>query len=358
VSTRSSVLDLASAEIVELAGLPGVALADVRARVEARVGAAFRTQNTRRQAHRDVHTLTMSGLGGCLRWAAYTMAGIPRSEPWTPEEAREAMLGTIIHEFLLPSMAELVPGALVELPVVLAAAGLRITGTLDWIWVDPDTGDAEVGDLKTVREWKLNGVVRYGAFEENRLQVFGYALAAAQAGYRVRWLWWLYLDRSTGQVYVVVEEFTAEKAYAVVQRLTAIKHSAAGNPDAAPREARGPGFSPVCDRCPWLRRCWGDDARPGQRGPQKQLAATTAGIVAAVRGLFMASGASSNAEQDKDFFKFVLKDVPDGPYGDFVLKRRRSGKTLDQAESKARMEAAGIDVPEREKEKSMHVSAR
>lgn len=350
----SGVLDLAA--VVESAAREGTSLEDVRARVEGRVGAAFRTQNTRRQEHRDVHTLTMSGVGGCLRWGAYTMASTPLSEDLAPEEARQAMLGTIIHEFLLPSMAELVPGALIELPVVLKADGLEIAGTLDWLWVDPETGDAEVGDLKTVREWKLNGVMRDGAYDEHRLQVWGYALAAAQADYRVRWVWWLYMDRSTGEVRTIVEEFDVEKAWAVVQRIAKIKRFATTNPDAATREARGPGFSPVCDRCPWLRRCWGEKARPGERGVQTILAADAAGIVEALRGLFQASGAGSKAKADTDFYKTVLADVPDGTYGEFKLRRRRSGTMLHQARVRQMLEEAGLEVPEVEKERAVVVS--
>jgi hypothetical protein len=343
--------------VLQAATRPGATIDDIRDRVEARVGATFRTQTARRQEHRDVHTLTASGVGTCLRRAVFTMGRVPVSEPSRQDEARQAMLGTIIHEFLLPSMAELVPGSFVELPVVLKAAGLEITGTLDWLWVDPVTGDAEVGDLKTVREWALNGVVRNGVFDEHHLQVWTYALAASQAGYRVRWVWWLYMDRSTGLIKVIVEEFTVKRAYTVVQRVALIKKFATSNPDAAPREARGPGFSPVCDHCPWLRRCWGETAQPGVRGVQKILAGTEQGIHEALLLLFNASGASAAAKADADFAKVVLADVPDGVYRGLRLKRRPSGKGLRQAEARQLLLDAGLQVPEVEKEKAMLVSA-
>lgn len=355
MSCPSSVLD--PVDVLQAATRPGATIDDIRARVEARVGAAFRTQTARRQAGRDVHTLTISGVGTCLRRAAFTMGRVPVSEQRRQEEARQAMLGTIIHEFLLPSMAELVPGALIEHEVVLKAAGLEVTGRLDWLWVDPVTGDAEVGDLKTVREWALNGVFRNGVFDEHHLQVWSYAKAAWQAGYRVRWVWWLYMDRSTGLIKVMVEEFNVERAYAVLQRITRIKMFAVGNPDAAPREARGPGFSPVCDHCPWLRRCWGETARPGVTGVQKILAGTEQGINEALRLLFKASGVSAAAKDDAAFAKAVLADVPDGVYGGLRLKRRPSGKSMRQAEARQLLLDAGLKVPEVEKEKAMLVSA-
>lgn len=329
---------------------------DVQARVEARVSWAFKVDTRRRQAHRSIHQLTMSGIGRCLRWAAYTMAGTPASEPYVMEEAREAALGTWIHLFLLPLMQQLTPGALIELPVTLKTAGLQLRGTLDWLWID-EFGNCEIGDLKTVREWKLNTVDRFGVFEEHEFQVWGYALAAAQLGYNVRWVWWLYLDRATGQVRVKVEAFTNEKAFAVVQRLAEIKKFAGTNPDLARREGRGPGLSPMCDGCPWLTRCWGPTARRGVKGAQSHLALTEEGIVEALGLLFYANGKKGVAEKEIEFAKLVLAEVPDGTYGGYKLKRRSTGSMLNQARARAHLEARGIPVPMTEKSKALMVAS-
>ncbi len=335
--------------------------ADVAARVEGRVGIAFRFDTESRQAHRSIHELTVSGIGRCLRWAAHTVAGTPRSEPIVPEEAREAAIGTWIHLVLLPLMRSLTPGALIELPVVLKAAGMEIRGTLDWMWINED-GEIEVGDLKTVREWKLNSIDRFGVFTEHEFQVWAYALAAAQLAkklglpHKVRWVWWLYLDRSTGQIRVRAEEFTNERAYAVIQRVAEIKR-AAGNPGAARREGRGPGLSPMCDGCPWLTECWGPTARRGVKGAQSYLAISEEGIIRALETLFIASGTKSAAEKEIEFAKLVLADVPNGTYRGYTLKRRSTGSMLHQARARARLEALGEPVPMTEKGKALMVSS-
>ncbi len=330
--------------------------ADVAARIEGRVRHAFMLDTRRRQQDRSIHRLTLSGVGRCLRWAAYTMAGTPRSEPAVAEESRQAALGTWIHLILLPLLRELTPGAMIELPVVLKAGALRLHGSLDWLWVEED-GNAEVGDLKTVREWKLTSVDRFGVFTEHEYQVWAYALAAAQLGYRVRWVWWLYLDRSTGEIRVKVEEFTNERAFEVLQRVAEIKRLADTDHAAAGREERGPGLSPMCDGCPWLTRCWGPTARRGVKGAQSHLALTEEGIIEALELLFYASGKKGIEEKKIEFAKLVLAEVDDGEYGGFKLKRRSTGAMLHQAKARARLEAMGVPVPMTEKGKALVVSS-
>lgn len=326
----------------------------VKARVAAWTSAAFTALNTAGQAGRDVHTLTMSGIGACRRWCAYTLAGTPVSDR-PGGEYRAAVLGSGIHNFYLPALAEVAGDAHIEVAVQLHVAGLTITGHADFIHVDPKTGEAQVGDLKTVREWKLHGIIRDGqASYQHRLQVYAYALAAAQAGYNVRWVWWLYLDRSTGKTEIIVEPFTNVRAYAVDQRITHLL-TLATDPDAVIRDNRGPGLAPACDGCPWLRRCWGPDARPGVAGPQKILAHSEPAIIEALEGLFQASGAATWAEGEKEFWKLVLADVPDGRYGSYTLRRRNSGRALDHVKTKELMETAGLTPPMKEREAAMLV---
>lgn len=329
--------------------------ADVEARVEARMSMAFRLDTGRRQAGRSIHRLTLSSVGRCLRQGAYRLAETPRSEPEVPEESRQAAIGTWIHLHLLPLMAELTPGALVEMPVWLNAAGFKVGGTLDWLWVDED-GFCEVGDVKTIREWKIGKIDQDGVFAEHQFQVWSYALAAVQLGYKVRWVWFLYLDRSTGQVRVMVQEFTNEKAFAVLARVAEIRRWSA-TPDAAPREERGPGVSPVCDGCPWLRRCWGADALRGRKGPQRILALTIEGIAEALGLLFRSNKIKNEAEKDADFAKLVLEGVPAGTYGPYSLKRRSTGEAMNQAAVRQHYESSGIKVPTVQKSKAMIVSS-
>lgn len=325
-----------------LAGRPLLDTADdVAGYTRALVYRAFEADNTARQADRDPTQLSMSGLGGCTRAAAYSIAGTAPTDVAPPEDARQAMLGTWIHEHLLPGMASAAgPDAVVEEPVKLKAAGLIIPGTLDLAL--PEV----VKDLKSVKEWRLHGVRRRGTYSEHRVQVMGYALARYQAGYPVKWVVWLYIDRATGEIHVEVEPFTNAAALAVIERVEQIRYNAE-DPDRAPREGRGPGLSFACDRCPWLRRCWGDDAVPGETGAQRSMAATIEGIAEALELYARAAEVSGPAEKDKEFAKLVVSGVRDGKYGRWELKRGKPGEQLDQSQVAADYAAMGREVPKK-----------
>lgn len=323
------------------------------------VARTFERVNTRRQEARDPTGLTMSGLGGCTRRNAYALAGTPASDVHPPEQARQALLGTHLHDWFLPAAAEVIAEELgvpvdVEKRVVLHAAGVAITGQLDIAW------SRIVGDLKSVREHRLHGVRRrdrsgLGAFDEHQVQVGGYGLAEWQAGRPVEWIMFLYMDRTTGEVYPMVERFTNAYAVAVIDRVTTIARFAAEDPDAAPREARGPGLSLACDRCPWLRRCWGPDARPAETGPQTQLAADPAGLVEILRLQFEAIALASRAESDKKFAKLVLSRTTDGVYGGYNLSRGRDGERDDNEAMKKILTDLGIPIPKKTQAGSMYV---
>lgn len=313
------------------------------------VALAFEEENTRRQEDRDPTKLTMSGLGGCTRHNAYALAGTEASDVHPPEEARMALLGTGIHDWYLPALARVITRltgspAEVEKRVTLTAAGITIRGQLDLVFEDV------MVDLKTVREHKLHRVRRRaGAFNEHQVQVTGYALAEYQAGRTVRWVVYLYMDRTTGEVHPVVEPFDNAGALAVIDRIETIQKFA-GNPDAAPREARGPGVSLACDRCPWLRRCWGPDAKPAVTGPQTQLALTPTGLVEILTLAFAAAGVKSAAAADSDFAKLVLANTDDGEYGPYKLSRGKDSEQIDNDAVKEIL--AGLDIPVPKKPKA------
>lgn len=316
--------------------------------VEQAIADTFREVNTLRQEDRDPTVLTLSGLGGCTRRNAYAVARVPASDVHPPEEARQALLGTGIHDWLLPAMARVITRLIsthcdVEKRVALHAAGITVGGHLDLAF------DDVVLDLKTVREHKLHGVRRHGPYGEHRVQVNGYGLAEYQAGRPVRWIVYLYMDRTTGEVLPVAEPFDNAAGLAVIDRVETIVRFATTDPDAAPREARGPGVSLACDRCSWLRRCWGPDAKPGKTGPQTQLAATPAGLVEILRLAHAATVAASAANADKEFAKLVLAATPAGQYGPFALSRGRDGLMDDDAEIKRILGELGIEVPKKTK---------
>lgn len=318
------------------------------------VSSAFEAENTRRQEDRDPTRLTMSGLGGCTRRNAYAVAGVPATDVHPPEQARQALLGTGVHDWFLPALAKVMTVRLaaaceIEKRVSLAAAGITITGSADLIC------DDLVIDLKTVREHRLHGVRRSGAFAEHRTQVGGYALAAYQTGRPVKWIVYLYMDRTTGEVHPVVEPFSNAAGLDVIDRVETIVRFAQADPDAAPREARGPGVSLACDRCPWLRRCWGPDARPGETGPQTQLADTPDGLLEVLELALAASAAGSTAARDRDFAKLVLSRTSDGKYGQYNLTRGRDSDRDDVDEMKRILTERGIPIPTKKQAGSMHV---
>jgi len=320
------------------------------------VATAFEWENTRLQEDRDPTALTMSGLGGCTRRNAYSIAGVEPSDVHPPEQARQALLGTGAHTWFLPALARVITAqaglvCAVEKRVALHAAGITIVGHLDLAYANV------VVDLKTVREHRLHGVRRRGergAYDEHRVQVGSYGLAEWQAGRPVEWLVFLYMDRTTGDVFPVVERFDNAAAVAVLDRVQALT-AFAENPDAAPREGRGPGVSLACDRCPWLRRCWGPEAVAGQTGPQTQLAETPDGLLEILKLAFATSGAASQATRDRDFVKLVLSCTKDGTYGGYTLSRGRDSKKDDVDAMKQILTDLGIEIPKRTQAGSLFV---
>jgi hypothetical protein len=291
----------------------------------------------------DPLRLSMSGLGGCSRAAAYQLSGTPPSDVPPPDEKRAAHLGTWQHAGLLPRLAAALPGeTLVEAPVELAVAGVRVPGRLDLALI----GDAVVVlDLKTVGEWRLHGVRRSGAYEDHRLQVRGYALALHQSGRAVRWVVWLYMDRANGQLEVIVEPFSNAAALAVVERIRTLMWFAEQGPESAPREARGPGLSFACDGCPWLRACWGEGAQSGVVGGQRHLARDDPGTAAALALYDDARRRLSEAKADQEFARAILDGKAPGTYGTWKLRWRPGAYQLNQPEARRLLREHGEEVP-------------
>lgn len=317
----------------------------------------FLVETARRQADRVPTALSMSGLGGCSRANAYSLAGVPASDARQPEEGRAALLGTGIHDWFLPVYGRILAArgardVAVEKPVVLRAAGVEIPGHLDLAF------DDTIFDLKTVAQHRLAGVLRRNAaYDEHHVQVFGYALAELQAGRDVRWVVFGYMDRTTGEVRIVVEEFTNGAAMEVIQRITDLKRLADRDPEAAPREGRGPGLSLACDRCPWLRRCWGPNARPRETGAQVVAAGDYEGLVHALALYAGAAAAGTAAQKDKDFAKLVLAATRSGTYGGYKIRHGDPVEVDDEAAMKALLLELGYDVPRKLRSGATYVTA-
>ncbi|MEU6932776.1 hypothetical protein AB0A05_26875 [Streptomyces sp. NPDC046374] len=296
---------------------------DVGAAIDKAVVDAYRLITAEAQGARpDVFGLSMSGLGGCRKQAAYRAAGTRPSDPDLIQgENRAANHGTAIHKVLLPALARVLPGGgRHEVPVLLADGSTTgIPGTLDLAWRDV------IVDVKTVGEHKLDRALARGETFEHRMQVGGYALA-----HGARWVVWLYIDRATGQAGRIVEEFDAGFRAEVLQRVWEIQQLAE-SPDHAPRDEHGPGLSYACDDCPWLRRCWGRDARSGEPGAQSRIARRVAEVEHALGEYVAHRDEESRHKKWKAFWLQVATGGgrKPGPYGKWRFSRGDSSYGLD-----------------------------
>lgn len=313
----------------------------VAQRLKQGVSDAYRRYTADRQSEReDLYALTMSGLGGCSRQAAYRIARTPPSEDLVFTEMREANLGTMIHLGVLPPLAELLDGV-EELPVTLTAHGLTVKGRADLY----SRALNAVVDLKTV------GLSKFSALGDDIspshwMQIAGYALAVAQSGQRVDWLAWIYLDRSGGAEHVVVEPFDDIAIKQVEDRLAELA-AYAEQPDAAPRGQRGPGLSYVCDGCPWLRTCWGQDAEPGVASVQRVLVHDNAGVARALQLYSDARKREVEACDDKDFARAMFSSYDPGQYGGWQFGWSNPSTTNDKDAAVDLLKQAGIPVPQK-----------
>lgn len=324
------------------------------------VGRAFSQFTEQRQrARRSLYGLSMSGLGGCRRKAAYQLAQVEPSDPLvaTTGENRAANLGTMIHEGLLPELAGVLGGRVeidVELVVDTGSGQVVVPGRADLYWPDAKL----LLDLKTVGEHKLGQVVASGPFAEHRVQVAGYALAAEQGGHEVEWLGWIYLDRGTGTTYVVIEPFTDELRTTVEDKCRELLTYSI-SPHDAPRDGAGPGdraANMVCNSCPWLRACWGDDAQPGVAGAQSSKVDDFGGMQDVLVGYLTARDAESAARERKEFYRELIIGNTPGTYGKTRWSLSKPSKTVDKNACAKILDASGQPLPMRTTEPRLTVA--
>jgi hypothetical protein len=339
---------------------PSATAEELTREVATAVGRAFSRFNEKRQrARRDLFGLSMSGLGGCRRRAAYQLAHIEPSDPSLAVEGehRAAGLGTMIHEGYLPELAEELGGREeIEVTLQLDVDGMQlvIPGRSDMYWPSAKM----LLDLKTVGEHKLGDVAGHGVFAEHRVQVAGYALAAERSGKPVEWIGWIYIDRGMGTSYVIVEPFTDEVRQLVIDRCNELVNYAA-SPHDAPRDGAGPGdrtANMICNGCPWLRACWGDDATPGMAGAQSSKVDDFGGMQEVLVGYLKARKAEAEAKDRKDFYRELIVGNDPGTYGRARWTLTKPSKTVDKNACAKIVEASGQPLPKRATEPRMIVA--
>lgn len=311
-------------------------LAAERDRLDGAVARAFEAASAERQ--RDPFHVGLSAIGGCRRAIAYALARVPPSEEWQPEEGRAANLGTWEHEGLLPRLRDQLPGSQTEVKVEAKIAGLVLPGHIDLD--DPLT----VVDLKTVGEWRLSGVRWLGAaYYHHRVQLGGYGLARLQQGRPPKYVAWLYLDRANGDQYIIVERFTNALMLDVIDRVTELAMWAQA-PHEAPRDERGPGLSIICNKCRWLRECWGPDAVPGEVGAQRVH--TDPEIEQALLDYADARDREKHAKDDKKLAEAKLSAARYGVYGRASYGRGKDSTVDDPWGSLRLLKSMGVEPPQ------------
>lgn len=320
-------------------------LAAEKTRLDRAVSGAFKAASQARR--RDPFHVGISSVGSCRRAVAYALAKVPVSDDPGPEEGRAANLGTFEHEGLLPRLADQLPGSRHEVDVTVKAADLVLPGHIDLD--DPTT----VLDLKTVGEWRLSGVRWLGAaYDNHRVQVGSYALARLQAGRPPNWVAWLYLDRANGDQYIIVEPFTNALMLTVIDRITELARWR-DDPHEAPRDERGPGLSIICNKCWWLRECWGPDAVPEQVGPQRVF--TDPQIEQALVDYADARTREGQAKKDKEYAEARLSAAAYGTYGRMSYGRGKASTVDDPWASLRLLKSMGIEAPQQTRRGSIKI---
>jgi hypothetical protein len=334
--------------------------------INAVVGAAFRAANAKR-ARSQQRAIGMSELGGCRRQAAFRVLNY---EPTNPEEertdkyadSREAMIGTMIHETILPIMEEMSMTAKIEVPVVLRFDGLPdIPGTSDLV----DASEHLILDVKTVGRHGAMSVQTHGPKKGHIWQTHGYATAAIQAGINIKHIALVYIDRSDGQViHVHYQDYDPTVVTDIEQWWREV--NAATDPFGLPRDEKGPGLSRTCDWCMFLNACWGADAVPGNKGAQRSIldeippSERRDEVENYLRQYRDATEREKAAKADKAFAREVLVGADSGVYGSMSLKWGAPGtyEQLDGEAAERALVAAGLPIPKVERSRDARIDVR
>ncbi|OZE95070.1 hypothetical protein CH302_19205 [Rhodococcus sp. 15-2388-1-1a] len=270
----------------------------------------------------------VSEIGQCERRAGYRMTNTPKTDPVSP--SRPALLGTWIHEKVLPLIAALFGG---EVEVTVLVDGVK--GHTDLM--RNVSGDREViVDLKTCTQSKMSKVRAYGPPRGHTWQTNLYAEARRQAGANVVMIGLVYLDRALGDTEVWCSRPDPDVTAEARQWIRDVKQ--ADDPDLLPRGGRGPGHDWVCTDCAWRTRCF----------PEGVATLITEGgdeaVADAAQLHYDAGQREAAAKKDKKFASALLEGVT-GVHGVYKIGQRSNGRRMDQKKAKALLEAAGTPIP-------------
>lgn len=313
----------------------------IRDQLTTAVSAVFTTATAAN--HHDPGTLSISGLGGCTRRAAYQLAGRTPSDDHSRREQRASHLGQAIHDWLLPRLADQLgaPLTLIEQDVVLRRRGLEVAGRYDLGTL------AVVGGL--LLDLKTHGYDQSddgGTPSRTRLlQVYGYAAALRQTGHDVQAVAVLPMSRIHGETAGLwIGDFGPDQEALVDARVRDLQRHALA-PAFAPRDGhRGPGLDMTCDSCPFASMCW-----PGAEPPQAMEVRTDGDVVAHSLGHAEASAQEQAWKTKKKYHATALARTRAGRYEadgfEVEVKVRPGGTRLDQFAAKGLLIDNHLSVP-------------
>ncbi|MER6400105.1 PD-(D/E)XK nuclease family protein [Kitasatospora sp. NPDC001603] len=312
-----------------------------RRQLEDGLAAVFRTATATN--HHDPGTLSISGLGGCTRRAAYQLARYQPTDDHSHQEQRASHLGQAVHDWVLPRLAAQLGHdlTLVEHDVVLGVRGLQIPGRLDLF--TPAIGGGLLVDLKT------HGYDQSDDGDEpsraRLLQLYGYAMALRLMGYLIQGVAVVPMSRIHGGTSGTwIGEFgSRQEAYVDARVRDLLRHAEA--PAFAPRDAhRGPGLDIICDSCPFMSRCW-----PGAEPAQAAEVRTNADVVAHALGYTEAAAQESNWKKEKQYHLAALGRTRLGGYEadgfEVEVKTFPGRRRLDQSGAKELLKENNLPIP-------------
>lgn len=260
-----------------------------------------------------------SDLGRCGRQIQYRER--PPADLYTNEvDHSAAVLGSIWHAIIQRARQHRYPWRKFEFEVEIP--GLDRPGRMDEF--DPIMA---VGvDWKTVsdRQWEVRG--QQGEKEEHFQQLAVYCYALTQLGYEVRVMRLIYVNRESGQSEYIDRPYSERYAKDALAELTATA-LAIDLGQELPRDGRGPDSGDyMCEHlCQFRDYCWNvPQAVAAGRSP---VSYTIIGPNPEEPAITWAAEqvrdwGDNKAEADREYkaAKPLLGGIPDGTYGDYVIK--------------------------------------
>lgn len=275
--------------------------------------------------------LSMSGLGGCQRRAAFNLLGASETDV---QDKWAAMRGTALHTYILSARKQAHPE--LEVPEVdgtpcgpLNLPGLPLVpGTFD----EYDPRDDTLTDYKTQEPDRVHWHLRNGPDLEHAFQTVGYAIARGAKHARI-----VYVPTSgTFDEWVVCELDVEAWMPRLVDWLAAVADGVESGADLP----RGKPYD-WCERfCPFFTACRGDD----MRADLEEI--TDPQIVAAAEQYVQARAAESAAEKDKKAARTLLEGLR-GRAGNVVISQqsRQNKPSLDAEQVTADYARTGAVPP-------------